>query len=366
MTVDDLLARVHAEGAPLIDDDRATFVWQGEEAPILVGDFNQWGWAPTDRGVRSAHTVMERVAPGVWVHTLTLPRDAYVEYAYLRDLTDESRVRDPLNPRTIWNGVNAENHYLGMPDYRPTPLAVTRADAPHGVVTEHVIEDNDLITGGARTVHLYRPPVEEPVPLVVVFDGVDYLKRALLPTIVDNLIAERRIRPIALAMVDDGHQARVIEYACSDATVAFLARRVVPLAHERLSLVDPAGQPGSVGAYGVLGASMGGLISLYTALRLPHIFGHVLSQSGAFSWGEPELAPLIVDYAQHRRETGLNIWMDVGRLEFLADSNRRMREALISSGYRVTYQEYSGGHNYTCWRNDVAAGLQALFGASGG
>lgn len=365
MVADDLLARVHAEGAPLIDDDRVTFVWQGEEAPILVGEFNSWGWAPTDMGVRSAYAVMERVAPGVWAYTLTLPRDAYIEYAYLRDSADESRVRDPLNPRVIWNGVDADNHYFTMPDYRPTPLTETRADAPHGEVTEHVIEDEHLITSGARTVHLYRPPVEEPVPLVVVFDGQDYLNRAMLPTIVDNLIAERRIRPIALAMVEHGDQARVVEYACNEATVAFVARRVVPLARERLHLVDPAGQPGGVGAYGVLGASMGGLISLYTALRLPRIFGHVLSQSGAFSWGEPELVPMIVDYAQQRRETGLNIWMDVGRFEFLADSNRRMRDALTSAGYHVTYQEYSGGHNYTCWRDEVAMGLQTLFGTSG-
>jgi enterochelin esterase-like enzyme len=365
MVTGDLLARAHAEGTPVIDGERATFVWEGQEAPSLVGDFNLWGWAPTDAGTRTAAATLARVAPGVWARTIALPLDAYIEYAYLRGATDETRVPDPLNPRAVWNGMDANNHYFGMPDYRSPPWVAARPEVPHGTVTEHVIEDEHLIVGGARPVHLYRPPVEGPVPLLVVFDGQDYLRRALFPTIVDNLLAERRIRPIALAMVEHGAPARVVEYACSEATVAFLARRVLPLARERLALVDPAGARGNVGTYGVLGASMGGLIALYTALRLPHVFGRVLSQSGAFAWGAPELAPFIMDYTQLRRETGLRIWMDVGRFEFLAGPNRRMHEVLRGAGYRVAYHEYPGGHNYTCWRDDVATGLQALFGEEG-
>ena len=59
---------------------------------------------------------------------------------------------------------------------------------------------------------------------------------------------------------------------------------VLPLAAERLRLLDARTLPG---AYGVLGVSMGGLMALYLGLRLPQVFGRVLSQSGAF-WSGPQ------------------------------------------------------------------------------
>jgi enterochelin esterase family protein len=177
--------------------------------------------------------------------------------------------------------------------------------------------------------------------------------------IVDNLIAEGCIRPIALAMVEHGGPARFVEYATSEATVAFLMHHVLPLARAQLRLVDVAASPG---AYGVLGASMGGLMALYTALRVPEVFGRVLSQSGAFGLENGGAEPFIFEHVRHRRATDLKLWMNVGRFEFLLHANRHMRDALGEAGYNVTYREYAGGHNYTCWRDDVGRGLETLFG----
>ncbi|HEU5200205.1 MAG TPA: hypothetical protein VFU32_11240, partial [Ktedonobacterales bacterium] len=41
-----LLERARREGTPLIDGETVTFVWQGQDAPQLIGDFNNWGWGP--------------------------------------------------------------------------------------------------------------------------------------------------------------------------------------------------------------------------------------------------------------------------------------------------------------------------------
>ena len=172
-----------------------------------------------------------------------------------------------------------------MPKGEPTPLANVLPGVPRGKVTRHKVETDSMAVGDERTVYLYQPPVKRPVPLVVVYDGPDYLRRAKLATIVDNLIAQKRIRPVALALVQNGGQARVIEYGCSELTLGFIAERVVGLAREHLNLVDINQKPG---AYGIMGASMGGLMALYTGLRLPGMFGKVLSQSGAFSFPEHE------------------------------------------------------------------------------
>ncbi len=99
-----------------------------------------------------------------------------------------------------------------------------------GTVTRHAVPTRDYAAGALRNVYLYHPPVETPVPLLFVYDGYDYLHRARLNVILDNLIAEKRIRPIALAMVQNGGAARTIEYSCSESTLGFLMECVLPLA----------------------------------------------------------------------------------------------------------------------------------------
>ena len=64
---------------------------------------------------------------------------------------------------------------------------------------------------------------------------------------------------------------------------------------------------------------------------------------------------------QHLPVPPLRIWMDVGRYEWLLQSNREMHALLRSRGYDVTYNEYNAGHAYVAWRDDLVQGLQALF-----
>ena len=105
---------------------------------------------------------------------------------------------------------------------------------------------------------------------------------------------------------------------------------------------------------------MGGLMALYAGLRAPAVFGRVLSQSAALYMSKPD--SVVFDLVRHGPIPPLRTWMDVGRYEWLLDSNRRMRKLLLERGYDVVYQEYNGGHNYPAWRNQLGQGLEALFG----
>ncbi len=345
-----LLLRARAEGAPLIDGSTATFLWQGKKAPALVGDFTDW-----ESGIPLE---MHLEKPGLWVYRREMPPDAYMEYAYVQD---GQRLPDPLNPRQVWNGVNAFNHYFYMPQAAPTLLAQRVRGVPRGKVSTHLCEDDFAIFRGKRRVYLYQPPVAQPVPLLVVWDGKDYLRRASLPLILDNLIAQKRIGPLALALVDNGGPARTMEYACSDSTLLFLLRQILPLAASQLNLLDARQHPG---VYGVMGASMGGLMALYTGLRLPHLFGHVLSQSGAFHLDAMETAAFAL--LRHAQAPRLKVWLDVGRydLDGLAGSSRLMHKELSQRGYTTALHEYTGGHNYTSWRDNLWRGLGFLFGGA--
>ncbi len=343
--MDELLARAKRDGAPLIDGETVTFVWRGKRAPVLRGDWTGWESAP---GIQ-----LEQAAPNVWTHTMTLPRDAYIEYGYYRN---DKFVPDPLNPRIITNGVGSYNNFFYMPEAAPTPLVKRMRGVPRGTVSTHVIKAQGLVYRDRRTVRLYQPPVDEPVPLVVVFDGQDYFRRAHLTTIVDNLIAERRMAPVALAMIDHGGPMRFVEYACGESVPGLLLTAVLPLAKHQLNLIDIEKAPG---AYGVMGASMGGLLSLYVALRIPRIFGHVLSQSGAFSLDKYDM--VVYDLVRDGSVHPLQIWMDCGRFEGLTETNERMHALLEAKGYDVAYNEYNGGHHYTAWHNDLWRGLELLF-----
>lgn len=341
-----LLKRATKENAPIVDGDQATFLWRGKRPVQLMGDWNNWD-------VPSALTLTQ-VEPDLWMHTLTLPRDTYMEYTYVRN---GKRLLDPLNPRTTPNGMGDANNFFYMPDASPTSLARRKRSIVRGQVTRHIIEAAWFVVGGKRIVYLYQPPTQAPCPLMVVYDGLDYLRRARLPIILDNLIAQERIRPVALAMVANGGKARMIEYACSETTLGFVMEKVLPLAQQNLNLTDLRESPGT---YGVLGASMGGLMSLYTALRVPQVFGHVISQSGAFASDEHEW--VATELVRHAPTRPIEIWMDAGRFEWLLGANQNMHALLRDKGYDVTYHEFSGGHNYPAWRDDVWRGLETVFG----
>lgn len=346
---DPVSERAARERAPLIDGDSATFVWRGEHPPRLLSDLNGYGRRGDD-------VSFDEVEPGVWTTHLQLPLDMYLEYIYE---FDGRQVLDPFNNRVITDGTGGYHNYFAMPDAETDLLAGRRRGVARGQISRHTVESGNLVIGGSRTVRLYEPPnATHPIPLLIVLDGQDYLARAHLANIVDNLIAESRVCPLAMAFVNHGKQARFMEYDCSEATVAFLVDHVMPLAQQHLNLADAAGTPG---AYGVLGASMGGLMALYTCLRVPHIFGRVLSQSGAFGFAIGGRPPLVHDLVSMEPMKQVSVWMDVGRYEFLLDVNRQMCKLLAQSGYPVTFREFSGAHNYTSWRNDIWRGLEAMF-----
>jgi enterochelin esterase family protein len=343
MSAPPLLALSRTLGNPVMDGESATLVWQGRTPPHMLDDLTDW----------DEPRPFERLAPGLWTASLTLPLNAYVEYVFLDPKTGE-RLPDPFNPRRVTNGMGGWNHYFYMPKGKPSPFADREPGAARGTVTRFEVPTEALVAGKTRPVHLYRPPVAGAVPLLVVYDGPDYLKRARLDVIADNLIGRGRVRPFAMALVQNGGTARLPEYACSDGTLAFVTSAVLPLARQHLDLTPPDG-----GAYGVMGASMGGLMALYTGIRQPDVFGKVLSQSGAFRIPEQEF--VLFDLVRCLPKRALEIWMDVGRFESLLDCNRAMLALLDEKGYRVSFREFSGGHNYTAWRDDLARGLETLF-----
>jgi enterochelin esterase-like enzyme len=344
VTTNPLLALARTTGNPVIDEDGITLLWQGQSAPLLMDDFHHWQDDPQ---------MLTRQGPGLWSFSFQLPEESYLEYAFI-DKDTGMRLPDPFNPNLVDNGFKNLNNFFYMPPGKPTSLTQNKKGVHRGKVTRFQLSTAGLATGEKRVVHLYQPPVKEPVPLLVVMDGQDYLHRIKLNSIVDNLIDGKRIRPIGIAFVESSRESRILEYSCSESTLEFIFERVITLAQEHLFLTAPGIEP-----YGILGASLGGLSALYTGLRFPQVFSKVLCQSGAFDFSD--FPGVIVDLARYVPSHGIQVWMDVGKFEWLLEDNTKMYQLLAEKQHDVKLHEYNGGHNTTCWANDIWRGLEIVF-----
>ena len=332
---------------PVIEGRKVTLLWQGETALDVISDLHGWEANPRQ---------MEPDGPGMWRFCFDLDEDSYLEYAFYNPQS-KKRYLDPLNPKRVYNGVGGHNHFFYMPGAMASPLTRPAAGGLRGKVARYTVPAQNLTTSKTRTIYLYQPPVSEAVPLLAVYDGIDYFKRGKLAEIIDNLIAEKRIRPIAVAFLQNAGRARAVEYACAETTLAFLTRTVLPLAAQELKLVDFEKHPG---IHGVMGASMGGLMSVYTALCLPQVFGRALSQAGAFViWDNETITMQMVRYMPR---ADVRLWLDCGKLDFLREASQQMSGLLQEHNYDFTYRENGGAHNYTTWRDHCDSGLEALFG----
>ena len=352
-----LLQKAQTLGNPVIEGEQVTFVWEGDNPPYLLSDFNLWG------ADDSQPQTFTDAGDGIHTLTLTLPTDAYIEYALFTEKGDEdSRITDPLNNNLVDNGMDALNHYFTMPESTITPLADLNRDIPQGIMTRQVIKNPFLLAGGERDVWLYKPvATSEPTPLLVVYDGWRSLKVLQITQVIDSLIGAGKIPPLAVALIDSSRDTRIIEYMAGDAMVKIIVDELLPLAHEHLDLLDTDSHPG---AYGVCGASMGGLMAFYTALRHPHIFSKALCQSPSLplihnDYRSPTRALLDThDNAQHP----IKIWIDSGTFEANTITRAEIAADLKQRGIDTTYQQFNGGHNNTSWRSVLAPALITLFG----
>ncbi len=226
-----------------------------------------------------------------------------------------------------------------------------------------------------RDIWIYTPASYEwregPYPLLIVFDGQAYTSQLIPgPTILDNLIAKGKIPPLVAVFVSSIDQpTRNLELPCYARFVESLRQELVPWISRRYFVTkDPS-------LTIVAGSSYGGLAAAFAALRYPERFGNVLSQSGAFWWNPSKDAsdPWLVKQYELATAGSICFYLDVGDQETsssnhqmsMVDINRQFHQLLNQKGYKVSYYEFKGGHDYDSWRKTFAIGLMALFGDKG-
>ncbi|HEX8068638.1 MAG TPA: glucan 1,4-alpha-glucosidase [Pyrinomonadaceae bacterium] len=333
------------ERAPVVSDEAVTFVYRGPAKRVeVVGDFTSW----TPRGL----VMRELAGTNVKYLTRNFPRGARVEYKLIADgqWTD-----DPLNPQKIDNGVGSFNSYFTTPGYAPAPLAADGYELKGKLEQAEV--PTRLLDGGRRKLQVYLPPgyagSSARYPVLYLQDGSDYARRARAAAVAEQLIAQGRVAPFIIVFVDPVERNR--EYWLNDRFAEFMATELVPFVDARYRTRAERD------ARALLGASLGGVISYWTALKYPATFARVGGQSSAFQIdNERELAAFAA-LPPYDAARPMRFYLDVGLLEPIWEVNRRARVLLAGKGYPVAYHEAAAGHNWTSWRDQIADAYLALW-----
>jgi enterochelin esterase family protein len=343
------------ERSPVVDPGGVTFVYRGSADAVHLRC-----WI---HGLPASQP-FERAGPDLWVLRMELPANSRIEYKFevLRD-GQEEWILDPLNPLQAVDpfGANsvAQGHGYTRPDW-------TLADA---AARPGTIEEIGLVSaalGDDRHVAVYVPARfrrSRRYPLLIVHDGLDYLRYANLQAVLDNLIQRLEIPPMIVALTQSPD--RLVEYAGHDGHAHFVAQEL-PAQLARDFPLHP-----SAAARGLMGASFGGVASLHAAWRHPGTFGRLVLQSGSFAFADighhrrsatfDPVARFMNGFRQRPGRPAERMYLSCGIYESLIYENRSLVPLLRQHGIEVRYEEVRDGHNWENWRDRLQSALTWLF-----
>jgi predicted alpha/beta superfamily hydrolase len=244
---------------------------------------------------------------------------------------------------------------------------------------EHAGPFPSKILGNTREVTVYLPAGyderdDRRYPVLYMQDGQNLFdaQRAYVPgqhwrlqEAADAAIGERTAAPMIIVGVDHAGVGRMDEYTPTrdpkhkgggkaDTYARMLLEELKPMIDARYRTVP---EDTAVG-----GSSLGGLVSIYLALKHPDVFRGAIVMSPSVWWSGRSILNE-VDAATARPR----VWLDVGGREganTLADA-RALRDRLTAKGWSGAnlkyYEDRRGDHSERAWARRVRTALEFLF-----
>jgi len=276
---------------------------------------------------------------------------------------------------------------------RPTPPKPKSKRGPE--LTRPVARGNlwlhelrSRIFGNTRLVRVWLPPSYDSsgatrYPVLYLNDGQNLFDPATafagvhwrVGETATRLIGEKKIRPLIIVGIDNTGRRRVreyIPYKSLDPKVRhpigtcypeFLQREVMPLIEERYSVLKGPENTG------LGGSSLGGLITLYTQLVAPGVFGRALIESPSLFVADGKILdtsrgfqawPSRVYLGMGTRETG-NAEKDAAIVESVSELAAILGDAgLDETRLRVRIDE-GATHTESAWAARFPEALEFLF-----
>lgn len=233
-------------------------------------------------------------------------------------------------------------------------LGAGRGDADAGRLD--VVADLDTL---GRQIWVYTPaPISraQSCPVLLVLDGEVWLKRHHLHLALAQLMDAGLIAPAYIVFIDSGGtEQRWQELGDSESDFGgYLSGQLLNWlkAHYAIS-PNPADRV-------VIGQSLGALTVLRTLVGYPQLIGSGISQSASL-WQEVLFNELNALDATAMPLAGTRAWIEVGSQEWiLAPLQPKAVSQLRQAGMQVKDMVYNGGHDYACWRINLASALMHL------
>lgn len=265
---------------------------------------------------------------------------------------------DPHNPVTCTNRHGFVQSVVSLPLAPAWPLGEwpVFADAAADVGRLDAVADVETL---GRKIWVYTPALisrSQSWPVLLVLDGEVWLKRHQLHLALVQLMQAGLIAPAYMVFIDSGGtEQRWQELGDSESDFGgYLSGQLLNWlkAHYAIS-PNPADRV-------VIGQSLGALTVLRTLVGYPQLIGSGISQSASL-WQEVLFNELNALDATARPLAGTRAWIEVGSQEWiLAPLQPKAVRQLRQAGMQVKDMVYNGGHDYACWRINLASALMQL------
>lgn len=342
--------------SPFIESDTvASIYYYGPARQVLVNGDLQGGWSSPDTlfsvdcGENSFFCISYR-----------LPSDARVDYQLV---VDGVYLTDPRNPVVTPSGYGPHSQ-LAMPKFIPDVARVRMSGVPRGSI-DSLFFTSQKKNVASRPIKVYLPAGIDTLtalPVLYVLDGLEALEWMDYPTVLDNLIAKRQIRPVIAVFIPPGDRGGEYMQGLKNEFLEVLCTEIIPMIDSRYP-TDP--RPVS---RGVTGISAGGYFALYAVLRRPNVIACGAGQSPAIDEEIYKAARTLSKTRIYIPE--LRIYFDMGRYDLprgiiggksFVQTGIDLSTEMNSLGLEHCFQVVNDGHEWANWRERTGEILQYFF-----
>lgn len=236
-------------------------------------------------------------------------------------------------------------------------LGAGRGDADAGRLNAgrlDVVADLDTL---GRQIWVYTPASisrTQSYPVLLVLDGEVWLKRHHLHLALAQLMDAGLIAPAYIVFIDSGGTEQRWQELGESNFGRYLTGPLLNWLKTHYAISPkPADRV-------VIGQSLGALTVLRTLVAYPQLIGAGISQSASL-WQDVLFNELNALDATQTPLAGTRAWIEVGSQEWiLAPLQPKAVSQLRQAGMQVKDMVYNGGHDYACWRINLASALMHL------
>jgi enterochelin esterase-like enzyme len=244
---------------------------------------------------------------------------------------------------------------------------------PHGDI--RIKKYFSTVTNSWRQLYIYTPPgydvnTNDKYPVLYILHGggedeTGWATQGKTDLILDNLIADKKARPMLVVMPDANIGMGGFSSDGVESSLKMFEREmkqvIIPFVEKNYRAETDAN------SRALAGLSLGGLHTLYTGFDNTNLFSYL----GIFSSGW--ILPMLDKTANAQysfiksNETTISknlksVWISVGGKEDIAYKNcQSMLAKFDEMGIQYKYSEYPGGHTWPVWRNNLYNFAQVLF-----